>query len=91
MEALLGVYFDKMHWFIWILHEPTFMVQAQEVLSTTTWRRQDMRKVLVTLTVAALGLKCATQNTSPEGRRLLESVSKSRTLPAGFQALKTYG
>lgn len=76
MEALLGVYFDKMHWFIWIFHEPTFMAQAQEILSSTSWRRQDMKRVLVVLTVAALGLKCAIQNTSPEGKRRLESISE---------------
>lgn len=34
-----------------------------------------MSKVLVTLTVAALGLKCAIQNTSPQGQRFLASVS----------------
>ncbi|KAG9256006.1 uncharacterized protein F5Z01DRAFT_532937 [Emericellopsis atlantica] len=75
METLLCLYFEKMHWFIWIFHEPTFMAQAQAILSAESWTRQDMRKVVVTLTVAALGLKCALQNTSPQGRRLLASIS----------------
>lgn len=75
METLLAVYFDKVHWFIWILHEPTFMAQAKEVLSAPSWTRQDMKMVLVIITVAALGLKCAIQNTSSEGRRRLESIS----------------
>lgn len=34
-----------------------------------------MSKVLVTLTVAALGLKCAIQNTSPQGLQFLASLS----------------
>ncbi|EXK82569.1 hypothetical protein FOQG_13137 [Fusarium oxysporum f. sp. raphani 54005] len=75
IETLLRIYFEKMHWFICIFHEPSFMAQAHDILSVESWTRQDMRKVVVTLTVAALGLKCAVQNTSPEGRRLLESIS----------------
>ena len=75
MEALLAVYFDKMHWFILVFHEPTFMTQAQDILSASVWRRKDMPKVLVLLTVAALGLKCAFQNTSAEGQSLLKSIT----------------
>ncbi|PKS06117.1 hypothetical protein jhhlp_007433 [Lomentospora prolificans] len=75
METLIEAYFDKVHWFIWIFHKPTFMSQAREILSAETWRREDMSKVLVILTVAALGLKCAIQNTSPQGQCLLASVS----------------
>ncbi|SPO07759.1 uncharacterized protein DNG_10454 [Cephalotrichum gorgonifer] len=75
MESLIGVYFDKMHWFIWIFHKPSFVSQARDILSAAAWRREDMGKILVTLTVAALGLKCAIQNTSLQGQQLLASVS----------------
>lgn len=75
MEALMDVYFDRLHWFIWIFHKPSFMEQARDILSAGYWRREDMSKVLVALTVAALGLKCAMQNTTPQGQRFLASVS----------------
>lgn len=74
MEALIDVYFDKVDWFIWIFHKPTFVLQARQVLSTTTWRRRDLNKILVTLAVAALGLKCVIQDTSLKGQRLLASM-----------------
>ncbi|GAB1312701.1 Heat-labile enterotoxin, A chain [Madurella fahalii] len=75
MEKLIDVYFDRLHWFIWIFHKPSFMNQARDILSASAWRREDMSKILVTLTVAALGLKCAIQNTSPQGQQFLASVS----------------
>lgn len=77
MEALIEVYFDRLHWFIWIFHKPSFMDQARDILSAGFWRREDMSKILVTLTVAALGLKCAMQNTTPQGQHFLASVSSN--------------
>ncbi|KAK4195612.1 multidrug resistance regulator 1 [Triangularia verruculosa] len=75
MEKLIDVYFDRLHWFIWIFHRPSFMTQARDIISAPAWRREDMSKILVTLTVAALGLKSAIQNTSPQGLQFLASVS----------------
>lgn len=75
MEKLIDVYFDRLHWFIWIFHRPSFMNQARDILSASAWRREDLSRILVTLTVAALGLKCAIQNTSPQGQQFLASVS----------------
>ena len=75
MDALIDLYFAKMDWFIWVFHKPSFISQARDILSAQVWRREDMSKVLVTLTVAALGLKSALQNTSPQGLQFLESVS----------------
>ncbi|KAJ6437385.1 heat-labile enterotoxin, A chain [Purpureocillium lavendulum] len=75
VEALIDVYFERLHWFIWIFHKPSFVEQARQVLSMASWRREDMSRILVTLTVAALGLKCALQDTSPRGQRLLASIS----------------
>lgn len=75
MDALIDLYFAKMDWFIWVFHKPSFTSQAQDILSAKVWRREDMSKVLVTLTVAALGLKSALQNTSPQGQQFLASVS----------------
>ncbi|TPX13880.1 uncharacterized protein E0L32_005824 [Thyridium curvatum] len=70
MEALIDVYFDKVDWFIWIFHKPSFVQQARQILSSSSWPRADMSKVLITLAVAALGLKCAMQDSSPKGQRL---------------------
>ncbi|KAI5456048.1 hypothetical protein BGZ63DRAFT_468342 [Mariannaea sp. PMI_226] len=75
VETLIELYFDKMHWFIWIFHKPSFVSQARQVLSAPTWYREDMSKVLVTLTVAAIGLKCAIQDTSSHGQQVLASIS----------------
>ncbi|GJN76733.1 hypothetical protein PLIIFM63780_000220 [Purpureocillium lilacinum] len=75
VEALIDVYFERLHWFIWIFHKPSFEEQARQILSMASWGREDMSKVLVTLTVAALGLKCALQDTSPYGQQLLASIS----------------
>ncbi|KAH8892347.1 hypothetical protein GQ53DRAFT_719364 [Thozetella sp. PMI_491] len=77
MDALIEVYFDKMHWFIWIFHKPSFLDQALQILSVSSWQRRDMGKVLVTLTVAAIGLKCAIQNTSSDSQQFLASVSSN--------------
>ncbi|CAG9947950.1 unnamed protein product [Clonostachys rosea f. rosea IK726] len=75
MYALTDVYFERLHWFIWIFHKPSFVQQAHIILATTSWRRRDKSKVVVLLTVAALGLKCALQDTSREGQELLASIS----------------
>ncbi|CAG9986791.1 unnamed protein product [Clonostachys byssicola] len=75
MHALIDVYFERLHWFIWIFHKPSFLEQAKLILATTSWRRRDMSKVVVLLTVAALGLKCALQDTSKEGQDILASIS----------------
>lgn len=77
METLLESYLDKLHRFIWIFHEPTFMAEALGILSAASWRRQHLGKLLVILTVAALGLKCAIQDTSLEGRCRLDAISKA--------------
>ncbi|CAH0044585.1 unnamed protein product [Clonostachys solani] len=79
--ALIEVYFERLHWFIWIFHKPSFLRQAHLILATTSWRRRDKSKVVVLLTVAALGLKCALQDTSSEGQELLASIS---TDPGGM-------
>ncbi|KAK4173034.1 multidrug resistance regulator 1 [Triangularia setosa] len=75
MKKLIDVYFDRLHWFIWIFHRPSFMTQARDIITASAWRREDMSKILVALTVAALGLKSAIQNTSPQGQQFLASVS----------------
>jgi hypothetical protein len=75
MEVLMDIYFEKVDWFIWLFHRPSFVQQARQVLSAASWRREDMRKILVTLVVASLGLKCAIQDPSPQGRHLLASIS----------------
>ena len=31
IETLTDVYFNKMHWFIWILHKPSFLIQVRQV------------------------------------------------------------
>lgn len=75
VEALVEVYFHRMHWFIFIFHQPSFLERAHRVLSTPTWKRQDLGDVYVTLMVAALGLRCAAQDITWLGNELLAKSS----------------
>ena len=74
METLVEIYFERSHWFIFILHKPSFVGQVRQLLSFPSWQRKDMGKVLLTLMVAAIGLKCAIQDTSGPGKRLLAQI-----------------
>ncbi|KAJ9602249.1 hypothetical protein H2200_013369 [Cladophialophora chaetospira] len=51
----MDTYFQATHWFLFLLHEPSFRSRAAELLSTPTWENQDLGEVLLLLMVAAFG------------------------------------
>lgn len=75
MQALIDVYFDRMHWFICIFHEPSLRTSAANVLSRHTWRRDELGTVLVCLTISAVGLQCIIHEPSWHGHQLLQENS----------------
>lgn len=75
MEMLLDAYFDRVHWFIFIFHEPSFIHYIRPLLHLTSWDEQDRGRVVTALTVAALGAQCTTQDAGWSGHGLLESSS----------------
>ncbi len=76
MEAALRAYFDHMHWFICIFHEPEFMQAVTPLLRQSTWNNERSRgRVIAALTVAAVGLQCVAQESRWPGHSLLASFS----------------
>lgn len=73
--ALIDAYFERMHWFIFILHQPSFVERASLVLSKTTWTREDLRDVVLILMVSAVGLQCVLQDSNWPGHELLRACS----------------
>ncbi|RVX71128.1 hypothetical protein B0A52_03494 [Exophiala mesophila] len=71
MIQLVQAYFDRVHWFIFILHPSTFMAKADTVLSKPRWTRRDLPDVIVVLAVAAMGLKCVLHDSSWAGHAQL--------------------
>lgn len=75
LEASLQAYFDHMHWFICIFHEPEFMQCVTPLLRQSTWNERSRGRVIVALTVAAVGLQCVVQDSRWPGHSLLASFS----------------
>lgn len=75
LEALLDVFFDRVHWFILIFHEPSFRRSVAHILSKSVWQRDQLRTVLACLTASAVGLLCATRDPSWTGHALLAEAS----------------
>lgn len=75
LEAMIDAYFERMHWFTLIFHEPSFRRAAQNILSRTSWQRHELGHVLACLTVAAIGLKCVARDESWSGHALLREES----------------
>lgn len=75
LEALVDVYFDRMHWFTLIFHEPTFRRAAQNVLSRTSWYRSELGHVLACLMVSAIGLKSVARDATWAGHEMLREAS----------------
>ncbi|OJJ06179.1 hypothetical protein ASPVEDRAFT_55882 [Aspergillus versicolor CBS 583.65] len=74
-EVALQAYFDHMHWFICIFHEPEFMQCVTPLLRQSTWNERSRGRVIAALTVAAVGLQCVAQNSRWPGHSLLASFS----------------
>ena len=75
MEGLIDVFFDRMHWFILIFHEPSFRRSAQRVCLSDTWDRSELGPVLATLMVSAIGLQSVVHDASWHGHELLAESS----------------
>lgn len=75
MEAALQAYFDHMHWFICIFHEPEFVQSVTPLLRQSTWNERSRGRVIAALTVAAVGLQCVAQESRWPGHSLLASFS----------------
>ena len=75
MLALIDVYFDRMQWFILLLHEPSFRQTARRIISQTAWRRQDLCPTMLVLAVAMIGLHCVLPDDRWPGHELLREHS----------------
>lgn len=85
MRSLIQAYFDRVQWFIFLFHEPSFVARVESVLRKPQWTRQDLPVVVVALTVAAMGLKCVLHDPSWHGHQHLEMEGlNSRLLLADF-------
>lgn len=77
MEALIEVYFDRVHWFILLFHRPSFTRRARQLLSHDIWSNQESKEVLVLLAMAAVGLQCVAQDPLSPIQELLRASSLS--------------
>ncbi|KAJ5960225.1 Short-chain dehydrogenase/reductase SDR [Penicillium vulpinum] len=75
MLALIDVYFDRMQWFILLLHEPSFRQTARRIISQNSWRRQDLSPTMAVLAVAMIGLHCVLPDQRWPGHQLLREHS----------------
>lgn len=73
MRLILEAYFDRVHWFIFLFHQPSFMSRAELLLSSSSWLRQDMPAVMGVLMSAAMALKCVLNDTPWPGHSILTS------------------
>ncbi|KAJ5436288.1 hypothetical protein N7445_007173 [Penicillium cf. griseofulvum] len=75
MLVLIDAYFDRMQWFILLLHEPSFRQTARGIISQTSWRRQDLSPVMAVLAVAMIGLHSVLPDHKWIGHKLLREHS----------------
>ncbi|KAL7651421.1 hypothetical protein ACMYSQ_011142 [Aspergillus niger] len=71
MLALINAYFDRMQWFILVLHEPSFREMAQPIISQHQWQRQDLGAVMTVLAVAVISLQSVLPDADWPGHILL--------------------
>ncbi|KAI1630125.1 fungal-specific transcription factor domain-containing protein [Exophiala viscosa] len=75
MRLILKAYFDRVHWFIFLFHEPSFICRAESLLSSSSWMRQDQAAMMAILMAAAMALKCVLDDTAWPGHSLLASYA----------------
>ena len=71
----IQAYFDRFHWFVLLLHEPSFVARASSISSRTTWAQEELCDVVLVLMVVVLGLQCAANDASWQGHAVLQSHS----------------
>lgn len=75
INALVDSYFYRIHWFILILHEPSFRTQVCELLQKSRWSNEDRGAVTLILVVAAVGLFSGLEDETWSGLDLLRDYS----------------
>lgn len=75
MLALINAYFDRMQWFILVLHEPSFREMAQPIISQHQWQRRDLGAVMTVLAVAVISLQSVLPDADWPGHILLSRHS----------------
>ncbi|GLA61417.1 hypothetical protein AtubIFM54640_001936 [Aspergillus tubingensis] len=75
MLALINAYFDRMQWFILVLHEPSFREMAQPIISQNQWQRRDLGAVMTVLAVAVISLQSVLPDADWPGHILLSRHS----------------
>lgn len=72
---LIDSYFDRVHWFVFLFHEPSFRRRAHELLTSSSWTIDDRGKVVVILVVALLGLQTALSDDTWSGLEVFQAAS----------------
>ncbi|KPI40745.1 uncharacterized protein AB675_10709 [Cyphellophora attinorum] len=75
VNALTDVYFERVNWFICIMHEPSFRRSKDRILSSQTWYREDMGTVLLCMAISAMALQCVARDPAWSGHSLLGRTS----------------
>ncbi|KAJ9636639.1 hypothetical protein H2204_005239 [Knufia peltigerae] len=75
MHILLEAYFDRVHWFIYLFHQPSFMTRADALLSSPSWTRQDMPAIMAMLMASAMALKCVLNDPEWTGHSVLTTYA----------------
>lgn len=75
LQAAVDAYFDRVHWYIILFHQPSFVARTQNILRRSAWRRDEICEVLLVGMVAVMGLRCVQHDETWKGHRLLESYS----------------
>lgn len=71
MWAAIDAYFSRTNWLLGLVHELSFRKNAKRIFASVTWAQRDIGRVLLTLTVAALGLKAALTDSMWSGHTIL--------------------
>lgn len=71
LDALVDAYFDRMHWFSVIFHEPQFRRTAQHIISRKSWEQGELGAVLALLMASAAGLQGAARDPAWPGQAVL--------------------
>lgn len=77
MWLFIDAYFERVHWFVFLFHEPSFRREARELLSAPFWSNSDRGKVVVMLQMAAVGLHTAQFDNGWSGLQALQAYSLS--------------
>lgn len=75
LPVAVDAYFDRIHWYIMLFHQSSFVSRAQTILQRSTWPQEDLCEVLLIIMVAVLGLRCVEHDKTWKGHQLLRAYS----------------